>query len=264
MPGKADTRNIGVMHKKSQNTAVVILAAGKGTRMKSDKAKVLHELAGRPMLDYVLDLAGSLDASPVVVVVGHQAEQVKQAMSGRPGLSFALQEPQLGTGHAVMAAMAGLEGFSGPVLVLYGDVPGLRPATVRDLLATHVQAGNALTVLAMDLADPAHYGRLVTDGRGRLQAIVEYRDADEAQRGIRLVNSGIYVIDSEPLRRGLGELKADNDQKEYYLTDLVGLFFAWGLPMGWVVCPDPAEVAGINSQAELAELAGRMTGRIGS
>ena len=248
----------------SQKTAVVILAAGKGTRMKSDKAKVLHDLAGRPMLDYVLDLAGSLDASPVVVVVGHQAQQVERAMSGRSGLAFALQEPQLGTGHAVMAAMPSLEGFSGPVLVLYGDVPGLRPDTVRALLQAHAGQGNALTVLAMDLADPAHYGRLVTDAQGRLAAIVEYRDASEAQRAISLVNSGIYVIASEPLRRGLSELKTDNDQGEYYLTDLVGLFHAWGLPMGWQVCPDPAEVAGINSQEELTAYGARLTGQAGS
>jgi UDP-N-acetylglucosamine diphosphorylase/glucosamine-1-phosphate N-acetyltransferase len=252
------------MQDNKPNAAVVILAAGKGTRMKSDQAKVLHELAGRPMLEYVLDLAASLQASPVVVVVGHQAGQVKQAVGARPGLDFALQEPQLGTGHAVMAAMPALDGFDGPVVVLYGDVPGLRTETVRDLLESHAGEGNALTVLAMDLDDPAHYGRLVTDAGGRLEAIVEYRDADEAQRAITLVNSGIYVMASEPLRRGLSELKTDNEQGEYYLTDLVGLFFDWGLPMGWRVCPDPAEVAGINSQEELAAYAKRLTGRAGN
>jgi UDP-N-acetylglucosamine diphosphorylase/glucosamine-1-phosphate N-acetyltransferase len=252
------------MSYSEENVAVVVLAAGKGTRMKSDRAKVLHPLAGRPMLAYVLDLAKHLEADPLVVVVGHQADQVRAAAVEWPGARFALQEPQLGTGHAVMAAMPEMAQYSGPVLVLYGDVPGLRMQTVQDLLAAHRQNNLALTVLAMDLADPAHYGRLVTDPAGRLKAIVEYRDADEDQRKISVVNSGIYVIEADPLRRGLQHLKPDNDQREYYLTDLVSLFYEWDLPLGWRLCPDPAEVAGINSKQELAEYEQRLLAGEGS
>lgn len=238
--------------------AIVILAAGKGTRMKSRLPKVLHPLAGRPLIDHVLELARSLEPDRTIVVVGYRADQVRQHLAGRPGLRFALQEPQLGTGHAVMAAADHLADYHGPVLVLYGDVPGLTHATAAQLLAEHQAQGNALTVLAMDLEQPGAYGRLVTDATGRLTAIVEARDATERQRRITLVNSGIYVIDNQPMLAGLKDLRPDNQQAEYYLTDLVGLFVARGLKVGWSLCPDPAEVAGVNSAAELKALADRL------
>ncbi|MFZ5586783.1 MAG: NTP transferase domain-containing protein [Thermodesulfobacteriota bacterium] len=234
--------------------AVVILAAGKGTRMKSDLPKVLHTLAGRPLLAHVLDLAQCLQAGRVIAVVGHQAERVREAFADRPGLRFAIQEPQQGTGHAVMCAAPELRDWTGPVLILCGDVPLLKPSTVRALLESHATGGHALTVLGMELADPGAYGRLVTDAAGNLTRIVEFRDATPAERAIRVVNAGIYVASAPELLAYLPRLTTENDQKEYYLTDLVELMASAGLKVGLALCPDPLEVAGINSQEELAAM----------
>lgn len=246
------------MSTQQNNLAIVILAAGKGTRMNSDLPKVLHRIGTRPMIDYVLDLAEALDPARTIMVIGFGADQVRDALADRPGLDFALQEPQLGTGHAVMAAADGLAEHQGPVLVLYGDVPGLSLATVQRLITDHHDQRNALTVLAMEPHDTGAYGRLVTDQGGRLTAIVEARDATEDQLAIRLVNSGIYLIDNQPMLNGLTKLRPDNDQAEYYLTDLVGLFVAEGLKVGWSFCPSPDEVAGINSVDELEQFAPRL------
>lgn len=237
---------------ENNNLAVLILAAGKGTRMKSDLPKVLHELAGRPLLDHVLDLAKGLGAALTVAVIGYGAELVKARFKSEEGLRYALQVPQLGTGHAVMAAQDQLAGFSGDVLVLYGDVPGLRLATCRDLLAEHRSKGNAMTVLGMEFDEPGAYGRLITDGAQGLEAIVEARDATPEQLKVKLVNSGIYVFQVGPLLANLNKLGTENDQKEYYLTDMAGIFREMGLRVGYIVCPDPEEVAGINSKEELA------------
>ncbi len=238
----------------AQRPAVVILAAGKGTRMRSHLPKVLHPVAGRPMLAYGLDLARELDAGRVVVVVGHQARRVREAFSGRPGLRFVVQEPQLGTGHAVMAAAPELEGWGGPVLILCGDVPALRPATLAGLLRRQERGGLDFTVLAMKLEDPGSYGRLVVDDSGRLLRIVEFRDAGEEERRIHLVNAGVYAARVEPLLRCLPLLRPDNDQGEYYLTDVVELLNEKGYKAGYQVCPDPREVAGINSREDLARM----------
>lgn len=243
------------MADSTQNTgqlAAVILAAGKGTRMKSDLPKVLHKLGGRPLLAYPLDLVEELGARRVVIVVGHQAHEVQKIFAG-PHRRFALQEPQLGTGHAVMAAAPELAGWSGPVLILCGDVPGLKPETLRGLLERHQAQGNALTVLGMEPQDPGAYGRMVTGGEA-LKAIVEFRDASKEQRAISLVNAGIYVASAGPLLEYLPKLTTDNDQGEYYLTDLVGLMNAGGLKVGWALCPHEAQTAGINTVAELEAL----------
>ncbi|MEW5911451.1 MAG: NTP transferase domain-containing protein [Thermodesulfobacteriota bacterium] len=237
--------------------AVVILAAGKGTRMKSDLPKVLHPLAGRPMIDWVVDLASAMGAARTVVVVGFGADQVQAHLAGRPGLYFALQEPQLGTGHAVMAATPALKGFAGDVLILYGDVPGLRLSTARALVRQHLDQGNQQTVLAMVMDPPPPYGRLILDAAGRLTRIVEERDATEAQKKITLVSSGIFVFRAGPLLACLPLLTTDNDQKEYYLTDLAAVFAGRGLKVGYALAPDPHEVQGINSLDELAALARR-------
>lgn len=236
--------------------AAVILAAGKGTRMKSDLPKVLHTLAGRPLLSYAVAAAEGLGARRVVIVVGHGADLVEKAMAG-PNRRFALQEPQLGTGHALMAAAPELAGWDGPVLILCGDVPGISPATLDALLKSHQRRGDALTVLGMEPKDPGHYGRMITQS-GALKAIVEYRDADEAQRAVRLVNAGIYAAQAGPLLDFLPRLSNHNDQGEYYLTDLVGLMNGAGLSVGWSLCPDAAEAAGVNTVEELKELEARM------
>ncbi len=237
---------------------MVILAAGKGTRMRSDLPKVLHLVCGRPMLAYTLDLARELDAGRVVVVVGHQARRVREAFSGRPGLRFVVQEPQMGTGHAVMAAAPELEDWAGPVLILCGDVPALRPDTLAGLLRRQQEQELDFTVLGMDLEDPGAYGRLVVDDSGRLLRIVEYRDADEGERGIHLVNAGVYAARVAPLLQCLPLLSAENDQGEYYLTDVVEVLNKKGYKVGYHVCPDPWEVAGINSQEDLARMEGMM------
>lgn len=234
--------------------AVVVLAAGKGTRMHSELPKVLHPLAGRPMIDWVADLAQELGAVKTVMVVGHRAELVREHLAGRPGLAFALQQPQRGTGHAVMAAAPELGGFTGQVLILYGDVPGLRRGTVRDLLERQRAQGDDLTVLALELDPPPAYGRLVLDGAGRLERIVEERDATPAQKAITLVNSGIYVFRGAPLWECLPLLDTDNDQSEYYLTDLVALFIEHGYQVGYALAPEPRELQGINSPEDLALL----------
>jgi UDP-N-acetylglucosamine diphosphorylase/glucosamine-1-phosphate N-acetyltransferase len=249
-----DLKRYGMMTK---NFAVVILAAGKGTRMKSDLPKVLHTLGGQPLLAYTLDLAQGLAAGRVVVVVGHQAQRVKEAFAERPDhpdLRFVIQEPQMGTGHAVMAAAPELGDWRGPVLILCGDVPGLTQGTIADLLVAHAAQGNALTVLGMDLPDPGHYGRLVTDGQGQLLRITEFRDASDRERAISQVNAGIYVVQAPELLAYLPRISTDNDQKEYYLTDLVALMAQAGLKVGFALCPDPLEVAGVNSKEELEAL----------
>ena len=241
--------------------AVVILAAGKGTRMKSDLPKVLHAVAGRPLLQHVVDLARDLHPARVVVVVGHQAERVRRAMAHEPDLRFALQEPQLGTGHAVACALPELEDFAGPVVILSGDVPGLRTTTLRNLLQSHLQHGDALTVLGMELDDPGAYGRLITDAGGRLLRIVEYRDAGAEERAVRLVNAGVYVAQAGALRDYLPQLSNQNNQQEYYLTDLVQFMAQDGLRVGYALCPDPREVAGVNSPQELAQVEAYLASR---
>lgn len=237
----------------SSALVAIVMAAGKGTRMKSDLPKVLHPLGGKPLLAYTLDLARALKAGRVVVVVGHQAERVQAAFTGPEQYRFVVQEPQLGTGHAVMVAAPELAGWQGPVLILCGDVPLLKEQTLTGLLAAHARAGNALTVLGMDLAQPGHYGRLVTEGQA-LKRITEFRDATESERALTLVNAGIYVAAAGELLGHLPKLTTDNDQKEYYLTDLVELMNASGLKVGFALCPDPLEVAGVNSKEELMAL----------
>ena len=248
-----------------RDLAVLIMAAGKGTRMKSDLPKVLHNLAGKPMLFYPIGVAKKLRAGLIIVVVGHQAERVKQVCAEEPGIRFALQEPQLGTGHAVMAAEKELQNHSGQVLILSGDVPGLSRQTLEKLLKTHQEQANALTVLGMDLEDPAAYGRLVPDEAGRgLARIVEYRDASEEQRKITVVNAGVYVAEAGTMLENLHRLSTENDQNEYYLTDLVELLHEGGFKVGYALCPDPWEVEGINSREELARMESEIKRRVES
>lgn len=249
------------MEADNKNLAVVIMAAGKGTRMNSDLAKVLHQAGGKPLLSHVIALAKALKANPIVVVVGHQAKRVREAFASEPGLSFALQEPQLGTGHAVMAAAPKLAGHQGPVLILSGDVPALSLDTLNNLLEVHLDQKNQLTVLAMDLDDPGHYGRMITGPDGDLRLIVEFRDASPEQKKISLVNAGIYMAQAGPLLEYLPKLNTQNDQGEYYLTDLVALMSADGLKVGHAICPDPRQVAGVNSPEQLAAMDAHLRSR---
>jgi bifunctional UDP-N-acetylglucosamine pyrophosphorylase/glucosamine-1-phosphate N-acetyltransferase len=230
---------------------VVVMAAGKGTRMKSALPKVLHRLAGKSLLQHVLEAAAPLAPARTVVVTGHGAEQVEAAMAGS-GAHFVRQMPQLGTGHAVQQAAPELDDANPVTLILYGDVPLIRPATAAALV--QACAGRDLALLSFQPADPARYGRIVRDPAGQVRAIVEYKDATPGQRLIGEVYSGIMAAPTAALKRWVSALKDDNAQREFYLTDVVAMAVAEGVAVRAQVVADEAEVAGINDALQLAEL----------
>jgi len=236
----------------SSDLHVVVLAAGQGTRMKSLLPKVLHPVAGRPMIQHVLAAARPAKPASIVLVVGHRADLLKGQLSGE-GVQFAIQSPQLGTAHALLQAEPLLAGRSGTVILLSGDVPLLKPATLERLLETHRNAGAAATVVTAIVERPYGYGRIVRTG-GRLTRIVEERDATPAERQIREINGGIYAFDLAPLFEALRGIASQNAQGEYYLTDLVGIYRRKKLPVETLVVEDPREIRGINSRTELAEV----------
>jgi bifunctional UDP-N-acetylglucosamine pyrophosphorylase/glucosamine-1-phosphate N-acetyltransferase len=233
---------------------IVILAAGQGKRMKSALPKVLHTIAGRPMLSHVLDTARSVgaDAGPVrpIVVVGHGGDAVRAAYVGADDLVFVTQATQLGTGHAVRQAVPHLSD-AGPTLVLYGDVPLTTAATLRQLIAA---AGSGVALLTVRLADPYGYGRIVRDVGGSVVRIVEEKDATAAERAIDEINTGILVAPTAQLKTWLASLSNHNAQGEYYLTDVIAQAVAAGVPVSAVVLADPDEALGVNSPAQLAEV----------
>src|SRR6185437_1466978 len=231
---------------------VVIMAAGRGTRMRSARPKVLNRLAGRALLQHVLDAVEPLGASRVVVVTGHGASDVEAALAA-PGRTFVRQEPQLGTGHAVQQALPSLDA-DGTTLILNGDVPLIEPATLRALVAA--SAGDRLALLTVRLADPSGYGRVVrrVATNGAIESIVEERDASEEQRRIEEIYTGAMAAPTALLRRCLGALRNDNAAGEYYLTDVVRLAVAGSTPVAAVVASAEAEVLGVNSAAQLAQL----------
>src|SRR5271168_467157 len=239
--------------------AAVLLAAGKGTRMKSRLPKVLHPIAGRPMIGYVLASLGPLAAEPTVVVVAPDMDGVAAAVTPHRA---AVQERQLGTGHAVLAARGALGEGTDDLLILYGDTPFISTATLRRLVERRRQSdAPAVVVLGMRPSDPAEYGRLVVDGSGRLEAIVEFADADETLRRQGLCNSGVMAVDGRRIWDLLARLGCDNAKGEYYLTDVVRLAHAEGL--GAVALEAPAEeLLGVNSRAELADAEAAMQKRL--
>lgn len=234
-------------------TAVIILAAGKGTRMKSEKAKVLHEIGGRPMLSYVLDAASELGSQKTVVIVGHQADTVKDVFS-ESGVIFAEQKEQLGTGHAVMQAGKALSRFKGDILILSGDVPLITKETLEDLMDTHKKEKATLTVLTAEPENPYGYGRIIKDARGNIRKIVEEKDATAKERTVREINTGIYCVNSDFLFNALKKLSPKNVQKEYYLTDIVGIAVKEGETAVTCKAKGFKETMGINSRIELAEV----------
>ncbi|MCA9729660.1 MAG: NTP transferase domain-containing protein [Candidatus Eisenbacteria bacterium] len=238
----------------NQRWSALVLAAGKGTRMKSDLAKVLHPLDGRTLLSCVLDTAARLPLERVIAVVGHQAEQVKEAHRDR-NLLYALQEPQLGTGHAVICARPHLEGQEGSLLVLYGDVPLLRPATLLELMERHELGDNGVTVLTARLPDPSGYGRVLRDADGGFRKIIEDRDLAPEQRGIDEINSGIYTFKIPLLLDALSRLRQDNAQGEYYLTDTLEMIREAGHRAGIMEVADHHEISGINTPEQLEDAA---------
>jgi len=233
--------------------AAVILAAGKGTRMKSGLVKVLHPAAGRPMISWVVDAALAAGAAPTVLVVGHQAEEVRSVFSGAAGIRCAPQEEQLGTGHAVACAREELSGFSGTVLILCGDTPLLRGETLQGLAAFHRENGAALTVLTAVMDDPYGYGRVVRDTDGRVLRIVEQKDATPEERALCEINSGIYCMEADFLFANIDSLGSDNAQGEFYLTDLVSIAVQQGRVCLARPTDDPDEIMGVNDRAQLAE-----------
>jgi bifunctional UDP-N-acetylglucosamine pyrophosphorylase / glucosamine-1-phosphate N-acetyltransferase len=233
--------------------AVVILAAGQGTRMRSDTHKVLHPIAGRPLLLHLLDTVDALGAEKIVVVLGKGREQVEAAIDGR-GAKIAVQGEQRGTGHAVQQAADALAGYEGPVVILYGDTPFVRAETLNRMLE-RLQATDApgVVVLASSPADPLNYGRIVVGEGDRIAKMVEYKDATEEERSVRLCNSGMMAVGASDLFRWLGKVGNDNAAGEYYLPDVVAVAAAEGRA-AVVIEGDPYEAAGVNSRAELAHL----------
>jgi bifunctional UDP-N-acetylglucosamine pyrophosphorylase/glucosamine-1-phosphate N-acetyltransferase len=233
------------------DTHVVVLAAGKGTRMKSALPKVLHRVAGKPMIAHVLSTARQLAPASITIVIGHQAESLTQALAGQPGLTFVVQEPQLGTAHALLQAEPALAGKRGTVILLSGDVPLLSASTLKTLAERHASTRAAATIVTATIDDPHGYGRIVRSGQ-QIARIVEERDATPAEREIREINSGIYAFELEGLFDALRAIAAENAQREYYLPDLVAIYARQGRRVETVKVENLSEIQGINSRAELA------------
>jgi bifunctional UDP-N-acetylglucosamine pyrophosphorylase/glucosamine-1-phosphate N-acetyltransferase len=237
----------------SSEVHVVILAAGQGTRMKSETPKVLHSVAGRPMIERVLETANAVSPQTITLVVGHKAEAVRNSLVNVPSLGFAVQEPQLGTAHALQQAEPLLAGRSGTLILLSGDVPLLSPNTLRRLADAHRGSGAAATVVTATVDRPYGYGRIVRT-RGKISRIVEERDASPTQRQIKEINAGIYAFDLPPLFEALRSIASQNAQGEFYLTDLIAIYRRRKLPLETLLVENAREILGINSRSELAEV----------
>ena len=251
----------------SRAVAVIVLAAGSGTRMKSKTMKVMHPLCGRSMIGHVLGAAAAVSPQHVVAVVGHGRDQVTPHLRELvPDCLLAVQETQEGTGHAVRIGLEALReraaDFAGTVVVMTGDTPLLEGSTVADLVDDHERAGRAVTVLTGEVPDPFGYGRVVRDETGAVAAVVEEKDATEEQRSLREINSGIYAFDATFLSSALGRIRNDNAKGEYYLTDVVGIARADRAQVGAFVTDDVTQTEGANDRAQLAGLAAEMNRRI--
>ncbi|MGH7947897.1 MAG: bifunctional UDP-N-acetylglucosamine diphosphorylase/glucosamine-1-phosphate N-acetyltransferase GlmU [Candidatus Binataceae bacterium] len=241
-----------------RDLSAIVLAAGLGTRMRSRRAKVLHELGGEPMITRVARTLTTLGARPLIFVVGHQRDQVALAARracARDGVAFAHQARQLGTGDAARAGVASLDpSFTGDVLISYGDLPMLAAATLSTFVAHHRASGAQLSFITLELDDAGAYGRVIRDASGTVASIVEARDADATQRAIKEVNTGVYVAGAALLREVLGELRNENSQGEFYLTDIVAIARRRGARVDAYRARDAAEFAGVNSHEELAAM----------
>ena len=251
-----------------QQPLAVVLAAGKGTRMGSDLPKVVHEAAGRPLVRWVVDALRNAGIGEIIVVVGHRAELVEACLAGVPGLSFAIQRQQRGTGDAVAAAAAEIEARLAdhrrrPVVIVCGDSPMLRPESVRGLLASFAESGASCLVGTAVTADPQGLGRIVRDQAGRFLRIVEQKDATPDERAIREVNMSTYVFAAEDLLRALARLDNSNASGEYYLTDCPGILLGDGHLVDALACLDPSETLSVNTPEQLAEVAEALRRRSG-
>lgn len=229
------------------------MAAGKGTRMKSDLAKVLHPLLSRPMIDYVIEAAKALRPEKIVLIVGHQADAVKACTQGS-GVEYALQSPQLGTGHAMMQTETALTNFEGDVLALSGDAPLVTASTLKKLLLHHQREQAVATVLTARLDDPTGYGRIIRSADGkRIVKMVEHKDASPEERAVNEINSGVYVFKKRELFSALRRIKNDNAQQEYYLPDVFNVFLADGLPIAALTTDSFEEICGVNTPEQLCD-----------
>jgi len=233
------------------NVAIVILAAGMGTRMKSDKAKVLHEVAGRLMIIYVVDAARKVTGDNVVVVIGNQAHLVRECLSGIDELIFAHQDKQRGTAHAVLCALPHIPDHCEEVVILCGDVPLIQPQTIAELVDDHLHDAHDISLLAVELDNPYGYGRVLIGGNQRVCGIIEEADATAEQKAINLINAGIYCIKKEFLLEALPKIGSDNAQGELYLTDIMAIGYREKKKMGVRIGTDYQQVLGVNTCQDL-------------
>lgn len=231
----------------------IILAAGKGTRMKSDLPKVLHEIAGKSLVKYVVEASRRAGSEDIYAVVGYQAEKVMENLKN-DNIVFVEQKEQLGTGHAVQQAEPFLKDFEGDVLVLCGDVPNIKAGTLQKVYEEHKKNEYAVTILSAELDDPAGYGRIVRKEDGTVTGIVEQKDASDAEKSVKEINSGTYFFDCPSLFRALGNVENKNAQKEFYLTDTVRILAGEGKKVGAVCVADSQEIMGINTVEQLNQM----------
>ena len=236
--------------KSSCVMAAVILAAGSGKRMKSDLPKVLHEIGGRPMVHWVVDIAREVGAAPIVLVVGLGHKQIEVSLEGT-GVTFVLQDKPLGTAHAVEQTRSILSGFEGTIVVLSGDVPGITARTIRTLCQHHEQAGARATMLTAEVDDPTGYGRVIRDTDGNLLRVVEEKDATDEERAIREINSGIYIFESGALFATLPLVRNQNKQNEYYLPDVLYILREQNQLVAIEKADNYKEILGVNTNEEL-------------
>ena len=242
--------------------AVIILAAGMGTRMKSNKAKVLHEVAGKPMILYVVEAARKAAGGDIIAVVGNQAQKVKEIISKTAQLMYAHQDKQLGTAHAVQCAMPMIPENCDKVVVLCGDVPLIMPETINGLVENHIENQHDISLLAVELENPHGYGRVLLDQNEHVTGIVEEADTTPEQRAIKLINAGIYCINKNFLENALSKIGSNNAQKELYLTDIVAIGHRDKKKMGVMVAEDSQQILGVNNPLDLAEVDAIMKVRI--
>ena len=245
-----------------ENIITVVMAAGKGTRMKSDKSKLVHKIYGKELVKRVVELAQKINSDEIITVVGHLREQVQEVLGD--SVTYVYQEELLGTGHAVMQAAPLLEGKKGKVVILYGDVPIIRPETLKNLIQKSKKNKEYATLLTAIYDNPTGYGRIVRDEGGNIKAIVEEKDATPSQKEIKEINSGIYCFDIEELLLALKEIKPNNAQGEYYLTDVIKIMNEKGLKTGAVIVEDNTEILGVNDRAQLELLTRVLRMRINS
>ena len=245
----------------NDNIAIVILAAGMGTRMKSDKAKVLHEIDGRPMIVYVVEAAQKIAGDNVVVVVGHQASTVRATLSAYPQLLFAHQEQQLGTAHAVLCALPHIPDQCEELIILCGDVPLIQPETIAELVKDHLDDRRDISLLAVELDNPFGYGRVLINANNSIAAIIEEADATAEQKNIKLINTGVYCINKAFLAATLPKIGSDNSQGELYLTDVIGIGYRENRKMGVRISTDYQQILGVNTCQDLELVEGIMKKR---